>query len=107
MDLLNFRKIFNKIREKIFDKVFKTAEIANMTQEELFEYEDSLKQYRDLKNSLDFAEEKGFSKGKEEGINEGIEKGKIATAKELKKLGVNFETIKIATGLSIEEIEKL
>ena len=35
------------------------AEIAKFTQVELKEYEDSLKTYRDLKNSLDTAEEKG------------------------------------------------
>ena len=34
------------------------ADIATFTPEELREYEDSLKTYRDLKNSLDTAEEK-------------------------------------------------
>ena len=39
------------------------AEIAKFTPVELKEYEDSLKTYRDLKNSLDTAEEKGETKG--------------------------------------------
>ena len=40
------------------------AEIATFTPEELREYEDSLKTYRDLKNSLDTAEEKGRNEGR-------------------------------------------
>ena len=39
------------------------AEIAKFTPVELKEYEDSLKTYRNLKNSLDTAEEKGEKKG--------------------------------------------
>ena len=39
------------------------AEIAKFTPVELKEYEDSLKTYRNLKNSLDTAEEKGETTG--------------------------------------------
>ena len=42
------------------------AELATFTPEELREYEDSLKAYRDLKNSLDTAEEKGRMEGRVE-----------------------------------------
>ena len=40
--------------------------IAKFTPEEQREYEDSLKTYRDLKNSLDTAEEKGRNEGRAE-----------------------------------------
>ena len=40
------------------------AEIATFTPEELREYEDSLKAYRDIKNSIDTAEEKGRVEGR-------------------------------------------
>ena len=43
------------------------AEIAKFTPVELKEYEDSLKTYRNLKNSLDTAEEKGETKGEAKG----------------------------------------
>lgn len=42
------------------------SEIAKFSKKELRKYEDSLKAYRDIKNSLDTAEEKGRKKGKEE-----------------------------------------
>lgn len=39
---------------------------AKFSKKELHEYEDSLKAYRDIKNSLDTAFEKGHEKGRDE-----------------------------------------
>ena len=80
------------LREKVFDRLFKEAEISRFTPRELKEYEDSRKAYRDLKNSLDTALrqghakglEEGHAKGLEEGLAEGFAKGKIEMAKNLK-----------------------
>jgi len=55
-----FDRIPEKIKEKIFERVFKIAEYHKMSKEEQLAYEDSLKYYRDLKNSLDTAEQDGF-----------------------------------------------
>ncbi len=44
-----------KLKEETFEKVFEVAEIAKFTRDEFISYEDSLKYYRDLKNSLDTA----------------------------------------------------
>ena len=79
------------------------AEIATFTPEELREYEDSLKTYRDLKNSLDTAEEKG----REEGRVEGRVEEKIAIARNLKSMGMSISDISKATGLQEEEIKEL
>ena len=68
------------------------AEIAKFTPVELKEYEDSLKTYRDVKNSLDTAEEKGR-----------VEE-KIAIARNLKSMGMSISDISKATGLQEEEI---
>lgn len=53
-------------RKAIFDKLFEEAEIAKLSKKELHEYEDSLKAYRDIKNSLDTAREKRLQKGRAE-----------------------------------------
>ena len=45
--------------------------------------------------------------GHEEGLAEGREEAKMATAKNLKQLGVDVETIAKATGLSRDIIENL
>lgn len=59
--------------------------------------------------------EKGIQKGREKGMQEGMEKGiqegeineRLKNARKLKSLGVSPEIIRQATGLSLEEIEKL
>ena len=56
-------------------------------------------------------EEYGFSLGRNEGISLGITQGAyqkaVETAKNLINLGLPQEQIALATGLSVEEIEKL
>ncbi|MCC5920374.1 MAG: Rpn family recombination-promoting nuclease/putative transposase [Cyclobacteriaceae bacterium] len=52
-------RIPDRFRERIFEKLFETGEIAKFTPEQIQSYEDSLKYYRDLKNSLDTANEDG------------------------------------------------
>ena len=75
------------------------------------EYEDSLKAYRDIKNSIDTALEKGreegMAKGLEKGREEGMEKEKISTARRLLSMGLSEEQVSTATELPLEEIQKL
>ena len=71
------------------------AEIAKFTPVELKEYEDSLKTYRDLKNSLDTAEEKGEAKEKK------------ATIRRLLASGASVDIIAVATGLTQDEVKPL
>jgi predicted transposase/invertase (TIGR01784 family) len=92
-------RVPDKLREKIFDQLFETAEIAKFTPEQVQSYEDSLKYYRDIKNSLDTAKEEGKIEGK-------IEE-KRAIAKNLLKENLDLYLIAQATGLTIEEIERL
>ena len=79
--------------------------------QELREYEDSIKAYRDIKNSIDTAKEEGRKEGREEGRKEGREEGvakeKLATAKRLLGMGLTQEQVAKGTDLSIEDIERL
>jgi len=93
----------DRLRERIFEKLFATAEIAKFTVEQANSYEDSLKYYRDIKNSLDTAREEGELKGEKKGRNE----EKIEIAKNLLANSVAIEVIIKSTGLSEEEIKKL
>ena len=96
-------RVPESLREQIFEKVFETAEIAKFTQEQVSSYEDSLKYYRDLKNSLDTAREEGEI----EGMLKGILEGKLEVARNMLSLGISIETIIQATGLSEQEINDL
>lgn len=115
------------LREKIFDRLFKVAEIAKFTQQELREYEDSRKAYRDLKNSLDTALRDGFNKGMREGMAKGMEegrakgmeegrakgmeegraKGRTEIASTMLAKGMDIDTVSELTGLTKDEIQKL
>ena len=75
--------------------------------QELREYEDSLKAYRDIKNSIDTAKEEGRVEGRKEGREEGVAKEKLATAKRLLGMGLTQEQVAKGTDLSIEDIERL
>lgn len=75
--------------------------------QELREYEDSLKAYRDIKNSIDTAKEEGREEGRKEGREEGVAKEKLATAKRLLGMGLTQEQVVKGTDLSIEDIERL
>jgi hypothetical protein len=56
-------------------KIFKVADMANLTREERRDYEESVKQYRDLKNVTDTAFYDGRMKEKEAMILKGHQKG--------------------------------
>jgi len=104
-------RIPTELKENIFEKLFETAEIAKFSRKEYQNYEDSLKYYRDLTNSLDTAraegEIKGEAKGKIEGKIEGRIEGRIEVARTGLKEGLSIEMIMKLTGLTEKEIEKL
>ncbi len=105
--LEDFQSIPEIFKDTVFVHAFEKAEIANFNLEEMLEYEQSLKIYRDYKNTIDTAFEEGEEKGKIEGKIKGKIEGKIEVAQMLKINGVDIEIIAKSTGLSIEEIEKL
>lgn len=83
--------------------VYAEAEIAKINPKELREYEDSLKAYRDIKNSLDTAKEQG----KAEGIEIGKADEKRGIALRLLAMGLTFEQVAAGTQLPVEEVKEL
>ena len=96
-------RVPDKLREKIFEKLFEAAEISKFTIAQAQSYEDSLKHYRDLKNSLDTAREEGFAEGEERGKRE----GKLEVARKLIKKGLPIKDISELTGLTENEINQI
>ncbi len=111
------------LREKIFSKLFDAAAVARFTPMELREYEDSLKAYRDIKNSLDTAKEEGreegleeglakgreegLAKGREEGLAKGRAEGIALVAKAMYAKGMDVDTIASMVGMAKDEVERL
>ena len=96
--LINFLNSLFNGEEVIKDVKFDAAAITRFTPIELREYEDSLKAYRDIKNSLDTAE----AKGRKEGINI----ANLAIAKRMLSDGMDMELVLKYTGLTEKQIKK-
>ncbi|NJO16426.1 MAG: PD-(D/E)XK nuclease family transposase [Thioploca sp.] len=92
-----------QLQEKIFQKLFEQAEIANYSDAEYTEYEASLKVYRDLKNVIDTA----FSDGIQQGLEQGIKATRLENARKMKQKNFSAQDIADITGLSIEQIKSL
>ena len=94
------------LQEKVFAHLFEAAEIAKFSRVERYEYEESLKAYRDWFSVMATAELRGEERGKEKGLKEGLEKGRIEerlrNARGLKARGVDAEIIAQVTGLSVD-----
>ena len=115
------------LQERIFGKIFETAEISAFTKEERNQYENNMMTENDRKNALDYARQEGRQAGLEEGRREGrqegiaegrqeglaegekkgLEKGLAAAAAGMKKMGMPVETIMQVTGLSEAAIAAL
>ncbi|RZK39867.1 MAG: Rpn family recombination-promoting nuclease/putative transposase [Hymenobacter sp.] len=93
--LEDFQNIPAIFKDEVFEQAFEKAELANLGQNELDKYENSLKVYRDLKGVIDTA----FDEGKIE--------GKVETAKMMKAEGEPVEKIIRYTGFSADEINRL
>lgn len=80
-----------KLQEKIFEKLFNQAEIAQLTPEDMKTYEESLNTYWDNYSILETAKKERD----------------IEIARRLKKKGVDIDVIAETTELTKEEIENL
>lgn len=96
-----------KLKERIFERVFTVAELANYNRDEQRAYQDSLKYYRDLKNALDTQFLEGIQEGREKGREEGRYQEKLTIARQLRQMGLPVEQIIALTQLSEEEIAAL
>ncbi len=63
------------LQEKVFQHLFEAAEIAKFDRKERYEYEESLKVYRDWFSVMETAELRGMAKGMAKGMAEGLAKG--------------------------------
>ena len=83
------------LQDRIFEKFFNQAEIAQYNEEERREYETSVKNYRDYINTMDYAHDNGWKEANAE------------NARKMKADGMPTELIAKYTSLSIDEIATL
>ncbi len=98
-NLHRLREMPKELEQGIFKKLFELAEIATMDEKERSVYEDSLKDYRDLRSAIATYFKDGF--------NDGKKAREIEIALQMIASGESIEKIILYTGLNREEIEKL
>jgi len=106
-NLSRLDKIPKFLDKRVFQKVFKIAEVSKLTKEERELYHSDIKAKSDWKAGMDWARKQAAKEAKAEGITQGIAKAKIEDAIKMKEKGFAIEDIADITGLSITEIENL
>ena len=107
------------LQERVFNRLFEAAEIAQFSPDKLYAYEESLKVYRDWNSVIKTAIQKGEARGEAKGRAEGEAKGRAegraegelikakTIARNLKSAGLPIAEIAVVTGLSTDEIDSL
>ena len=91
------------LKEKVFDEAFEKAQVMNLTPEEKDAYDAAVQEARDKRGMIAHGKETGEARG----LIKGRKEGKVETASELLKLGVETDIICKATGLSKTEVDGL
>ena len=106
-DLLKADRLPKELDNDSLKKALTVLNVMNFNDEERELYEDHLKWLRIEANTLKKAENKAREEGLAEGKAEGKAERDIAIAKNLLKLGLPLDSIDEATGLPLDQIEKL
>ena len=107
------------LQEAVFTRLFEQAEIAKFNNQERINYEESLKDYRDMYSVMKTQLEKGRREGRiegreegriegrEEGIAIGMEKATLASAKAFIKQGIPKDVVQKTLGLTDCQMKEL
>ena len=83
----------------VFRKLAEIGDLRKLSREELELYDEDIKNMRDIYATRKFDEKKGMEKG--------MEKEKLATARRLLSMGLSDEQVSTATELPLEDIQKM
>lgn len=95
-----------ELQERVFARLFKTAEISQLNSEDRRAYELSVNAYRDIKNGVDAAKKEG----REEGRKEEREKNRMEKESSIRKMlkdGISPEQIASWLAVPVEEVTEM
>ena len=95
------------LHAEIFTRLFQACDIPRFDEAKRIKYEKDMFDERRYNGEIKAARKEGREEGRQEGREEGKNMAKMEDAKKLKELGVDVAIIAQATGLTVEEIEKL
>ena len=118
-NMSNLLKRPERLRDRIFTKLFDVAELAQLDDEDRINYIKSMNTERDTYNQIEYARESGREEGREEGHKvgkeeglkegraEGVKQNSFDIAKRMLEKGIDIGTISELTGLTEKEISEL
>jgi len=106
-NLSHLDKIPDFLDKRIFQKVFKIAEVSQLTKEEREVYHSDIKAKSDWNGGMDWAKKQAEKKGLEQGIEKGKLDTKIEVALKMRAKGISDVIIIEMTDLSNEELAQL
>ena len=83
--------------------MFHICELINMDELTRFKIITKMTTERDLRNQMAYAKKEAIAEGRAEGLAE----GRAEIARNLKAAGVDYAIISSATGLALEDVERL
>ncbi len=105
--LRNLSSLFERpaaLQDRVFTRLFEAAEIARFTPTEMNQYEDSLKNFRDMYSVITTAEKKGHAEGLAEGLARGANQKAIEIAREMLAAGMPLDVVSQLTKLNKEQL---
>ena len=99
-NLSRLDKIPDFLDKRVFQKIFKIAEVSKLTKEQRELYESDIKAKSDWNGGMNWAKKQAAEKA----AKESAQRTTLEIAASLKEKGVSVELIAAATGLSVEEI---
>lgn len=115
----HWNRMPDALKEQVFCRLEELAAVANLSLEDQIAYDKALDRYRVSRIVEEDAREAGWKEGLAKGHAEGRAEGKVegraegkaeekrTIARKMKVIGLTLEQIKIATGLTENEIEAL
>ncbi len=97
----------DEFKSKSFDKLFGVINFADMSEENQEMYESELRWILNRNSEIATAHENGLAEGEAKGREEGLELGKLETARNMKAAGIPTDVIAKCTGLTLEQVAEL
>jgi len=92
------------VQGKVFEELFRIAEIKQLTKEDMREYRKSILKYRDVRDAMECARGEAFEEGIEKGKKEAREEEKISIIQKCLQKNMTIEDIIFFTGFSQEQV---
>jgi len=96
-----------ELSDRVFTQLFRQAEIAAFSPDDRARYQESVRTFRDIDNTVYSAHRRGVAEGVQQGIQQGLQQGLEQVATTLLRNGFSPEMVVENTGLTLEQVQEI